>query len=175
MDDIVALAKKRIVQECIKNKIDKVEAIQYVLATVEHETGGKFTPVTESWWLNDSDKYLRTNPITKRYYPYYGRGLVQITWRDNYEKFGKLMGIDLVANPDLALDFNNALFILIHGMKHGIFTGKKLSDFFNKNGSDFIGARAIVNGKDQDTKIAKMAQEIKVDTDFFVGMKNDDL
>lgn len=33
-----------------------------------------------------------------------GRGLLQMTGRFSYEKFGKILGADFVANPDLALD-----------------------------------------------------------------------
>ena len=155
-------AKEKIVQACYEHSIFKAEEIQYVIATVEHETNGTFKPVREAYWLRNADQYLKTNKNTKRYYPYYGRGFTQLTWKANYEKFSEIMGIDLVGNPDLALDFDVSLEILIYGMKHGTFTGKKLSDYFNYNGSDFIGARKIINGRDKAEKIAKLAQRTRI-------------
>ncbi len=152
-----------IIKECYAQGVTKPEAIQYVLATVQHETNDTFKPVKEAYWL--SEGWRKKN---LRYYPYYGRGFVQLTWESNYKKFSKLLSerfggkIDLVKNPDLALDIEYAIFILVYGMKYGVFTGKKLSDYFGDSGSDFIGARKIINGKDKAIAIAALAQKIRI-------------
>ena len=145
-------------EECIVQGIVDEGQIAYVLATVEWETNHTWKPVTEAYWLSEAwrKKHLR-------YYPYHGRGFVQLTWRSNYEKFGKLLGIDLVIHPNLALYPKYSTYILVYGMKHGTFTGKKLDDYMSSEGNfDFIGARHIINGSDKADVIASIAKEYLV-------------
>jgi len=87
---------------------------------------------------------------------YRGRGLGQLTGKVNYTKFGSLLGIDLIKNPDKAMQPDVAVAILFEGMIFGLFTGKKLSDHLNATATDYRGARAIING-DVATNGAKIA------------------
>jgi putative chitinase len=69
-----------------------------------------------------------------------GRGLIQITFKDNDDKFG------IGDNPEAALEMSTAVRILFDGMINGIFTGKKLSDYNLQSEAGRIAARAIING-----------------------------
>jgi len=142
--------------ECHAQAIGLPAQIAYVLATVQHETGDTYRPVTEANYLGAAaqKKYLNSKP----YKPYYGRGYVQLTWRDNYKKYGNLLHLDLVGQPDLALEPKTALFILVHGFKTGTFTGKKITDYINANHVDFVTARRCINGLDKADHIANLAR-----------------
>jgi hypothetical protein len=115
--------------------------LAYMLATVFHETAGRMWPITEY----GSQSYLEG----KEYYPYVGRGFVQLTWESNYEKASNLLSLtderDLVAHPDMALDSLIATRVLFRGMAEGWFTGRALGDYFNDDEDDPVNARAIVN------------------------------
>ncbi len=43
---------------------------------------------------------------------YYGRGLIQLTHKDNYIRYGKMLGLDLENNPELALKPENSAAIM---------------------------------------------------------------
>lgn len=84
---------------------------------------------------------------------YRGRGLVQITGRDNYAKYG------ISDDPDKALDPHKAVEIMFDGMTNGRFTGRKLADCFSATATDWLGARKIINGTDRAADIAGYAKK----------------
>jgi len=90
--------------ECNNRGLTMPEQQAYVLATVEHETNATFEPVIEAYWV--SEQWREEN---LRYYPYYGRGFVQLTWDYNYDKYSDKLGVDLLADPDLVLEPNVSL------------------------------------------------------------------
>lgn len=132
--------------------------LAYVLATAYHESGHTMKPVREAFWL--SEAWRKKN---LRYYPWYGRGYVQLTWDYNYKKASEKIGVDLMKDPDLAMMTDNAVKIILWGMIEGWFTGKKLSDYITLMKSDFINARYIINGKDKRDLIAAYARDYDAD------------
>lgn len=65
--------------------------LAYILATAWHES--KLRPIKEIRCSSGQTCYELQN----RYWSsgYYGRGFVQLTWKDNYEKFGRILNIRL--------------------------------------------------------------------------------
>jgi peptidoglycan hydrolase-like protein with peptidoglycan-binding domain len=139
-------------QECRAQDILLDTQVAYVLATTQWETNQTFEPVREAYWLSES--WRKSN---LRYYPFYGRGYVQLTWKNNYEKYGTILGLDMVGRPDIAMQPEVALFVLVHGFKTGAFTGRKITDYVNETKTDFIAARRCINGTDRTHEIAGIA------------------
>lgn len=145
--------KPLIIETCQSNGLLRNECA-YVLATADWETNHTFKPVKEAYWL--SENWRKQN---LRYYPWYGRGFVQLTWEPNYLKAGKKIKADLIADPNKAMVPEHAAKILVLGMAEGWFTGKKLSDYITLQKSDFVNARRIVNGKDRAHEISDLAKK----------------
>jgi hypothetical protein len=119
--------------------------LAYMLATVYHECATKMWPIRE-YGLGHGMEYGEPNEDGN---VFYGRGFVQLTWEDNYDKASAALGLiddrDLVYHPDLALDSLIAARVMFRGMSEGWFTGKKLGQFFNDDTDDPYNARAIIN------------------------------
>lgn len=129
----------RILAEWERRALADPRWLAYMLATVWHETGAAMQPISERGSL----AYLKGKP----YWPYVGEGLVQVTWKRNYEKFG-------AKKPGDLLEWPLALSALIDGMTKGLFTGKRLAQYFGAKIDDPLNARRIINGTDRAAKIA---------------------
>lgn len=132
--------------------------IAYILATSWHETARMMQPIYERGSKAYFDKYEGRaslgNTVKGDGYRFRGRGHTQITGRRNYGVFSKLLGVDLLANPDLALDPAISAKIIVTGMKGGLFTGKKMADY-----TTFKDMRRVVNGTDKADLIAGYADK----------------
>ena len=165
------------------NKDCNIYHIAYILATARLETKKYnrekklmvyFEPVTEAGSLDYFNKYDPVLADTEYHkkraiqngntsqgdgYKYRGRGYVQITWKNNYEKLSRALNIDIVNQPDRALDPKIAAATAIYGMETGLFTGKKLSDYISESHQDYYNARKIINGLDRASDIEGFAKK----------------
>lgn len=133
--------------------VTDIRQAAYMLATAKHETADTFLPVREAFW---KDEAWRQRNL--RYWPFYGRGFVQLTWEKNYRAAGAVVGIDLVNNPDAALQPDVAYRIMSWGMFGGHYTGKKLADYLTPARTDYVNSRRIINGSDKAALVAGYAE-----------------
>lgn len=147
-----------------------VSQLAYAMATVAWETAHHFTPITEYGKREYFDRYEPGTPVGKALgntesgdsFRFRGRGFVQITGRANYERVGRLIGIDLVSEPDKALAPEVAYRIMSGGMHGGWFTGAALSRFIPTDTEpDFVNARKVINGHDHVHDIAALAMNFR--------------
>jgi len=136
--------------------------LAYMLATVYKECATRMWPTTEY----GSQSYLEG----KDYFPYIGRGFVQLTWEDNYRTASAALGLiddrDLVDHPEMALDSLISARVMFRGMAEGWFTGARLGQFFNPEEDNPYDARTIINGHD-------CAKEIEGYHDIFLEALNE--
>jgi putative chitinase len=134
---------------------DDLRWLAYMLATSHHETGQTHQPI-EEWGKGEGHDYGVEDPETGQ--TYYGRGYVQLTWRDNYCRATQNLklagGDDLEWHAARALDPVIAAQVMGDGMMAGWFTGKSLPQYFNETTDDPVGARLIINPDDKGELIA---------------------
>ncbi|MEO7306764.1 MAG: glycoside hydrolase family 19 protein [Ferruginibacter sp.] len=153
-----------ILDEWEKNNNKKDDRwLAYMLSTTHHETGATMQPI-EEFGKGKSRPYGKKLKMSRKAYTdtdniFYGRGFVQLTWYENYEKAGKKLNHDFINNPEKVMELANASRIMFLGMTEGWFTGKKLGDYFTKTKEDWVNARRIINGLDRAEWIASYAKK----------------
>lgn len=155
-----------IFDEWEKRALTDKRHLAYMLATPFHETGRKMQPIDE---YGGNDYFTRLYDVSGDYperarangnvnvgdgVRYHGRGLPQLTWRNNYRRMGQRLGVPLEENPELALVPAIAVQIMFEGMLFGLYTGRALHHYFNATVDDAYNARRIVNGLDKAELIA---------------------
>jgi hypothetical protein len=138
----------------------------YALGTAYHETNGTMQPVREAYWLSETWRRAHL-----RYYPWYGRGYVQLTWDTNYKRADTELGLGgaLVKNLDLAMNPDIAAKIMRRGMDEGWFAGDGRGRHTLKRHlpsspgtlAQFEEARRIINGTDKALLIARHALQFQ--------------
>jgi predicted chitinase len=162
-------AMRAIRNEAIDQGLDLTAHVAYIWATVEWETDGEWQPIQEkgpdSYFHKYDGRRSLGNTQPGDGLRFKGRGYVQITGRNNYTHYAKKLGVDLVNQPSLACQPAIALQILLDGFKTGAFTGKKLTDFINDQGTDYYNARMCINGHDRADRIAALAEAFQKQLD----------
>lgn len=132
---------------------DDLRHLAYPLATTKHETASEMWPI-EEYGKGEGQPYGVPDPETGQ--TYYGRGYVQLTWRDNYARATEELELtgddDLEWHAERALDPFIAAETMFIGMMEGWFRthddGKPetLTRYFNDTTDDAYEAREIING-----------------------------
>jgi hypothetical protein len=107
-----------------------------ILGTVAVETAHTFAPVREAFWLPESWRAANL-----RYYPWYGRGFIQLTWESNYRTYGQAIGVDLLTDPDVAMQNMPAARVMA-----SYFNARGVADACNQE--DWSEVRRLVQGAD---------------------------
>jgi len=117
--------------------------LAYFLATAYHETSQAMQPVEE--YKGSSQPYGQPDPVTGQCY--YGRGFVQLTHKENYQRADDELGCTSVQHPEEQLDAHISGATGYRGMTEGWFRSpNKFEMYFNETTEDPYGAREIING-----------------------------
>lgn len=158
-----------ILNECFTQGVTDPRQIACIMGNIFHEVAGTMQPI-EEFGKGKNRTYghrvwYNGKPYNDIQTIFYGRGFTQNTWRDIYVKLSvaaqkKGYAWDFVNHPELLLEVGPSAWATVYAMKFGLYTGRKLSDYFNTNTTDFVMSRAMVNGKRKGEKYPDKAELI---------------
>jgi hypothetical protein len=92
------------------------------------------------YWFNEHVRHQLGNVTIEDAVRYCGRGYAQLTGRANYAAIGYQLGVDLLGNPELALEPNVAASVF------GAFFKMKRIRAVADSGDDWVKVRKLWNG-----------------------------
>jgi predicted chitinase len=150
------------------DRINKIEHLAYLLGTAKAESdfslerwesdyvcgkaGVKYKdkPCEKALNYYKSDagdkKNYYTLGLDSRGLPYFGRGLIQLTGKENYKKYGDIIGVNLVDDPEKVFVPQNSYNIAVSYLTDKGEDGTKKSTFEKVDAGDLTNARRSVNG-----------------------------
>lgn len=163
------------------------DTLAYGLATNYHETGARMVPVREGFARTDAGARRAVENLAAKRGPksavakyakpagpyghvYYGRGIPQLTWHENYVAASEPAGVDLEKYPDLMLDPVISARVLFWGIMTGRWNGrgKGIRYYAEQDGDpdmdfdDLVEARRTVNVQDKAVLIAGYAKDFEL-------------
>jgi len=149
-----------IIAECVRQGVTDPQQVAYILGTAKHESDNFNTLEEYASGAAYEGRGDLGNTQSGDGVRFKGRGYVQLTGRVNYERYSEILGIDLIANPELlSQDASTSAYVLVHGMVNGTYTGVGLDRYIGNGSADYNGARRIVNGMDRSGLIAGYARD----------------
>jgi hypothetical protein len=124
--------------------------VAYVLATVNGETS----------WVNFNEGAEGAYDYTSAGQSAHGRGYLQTTWSEGYDRVQAEFGVDVVSNPDLlATDYDLMAKVLARGFKQGWYgTRRTIDEAIPCDGQvDYEQARWMINDADAAAEFASAA------------------
>lgn len=134
------------------------ENLNYSAAGLMKTWPSKFTPEKAAQYAKKPEKIANYvyanrggngNEASGDGWKFRGRGFVQTTLKSNYQWAKDMTGVDLISNPDLMKGAGVSVKTAFAGMIGGLYTGKKLNDYFNDVNEDPFNARKIINKLDK--------------------------
>jgi predicted chitinase len=147
------------------NRIKTVNQAAFLLATAKVESGYSLSRWEADYLCGSIGVPFSARPCQKaldyyastkgkqNYYnlgvdpyglPYFGRGLIQLTGKSNYETYGSIIGADLVSNPNLAMEPKNSYNIAVEYMNRRKLNGKTAFEWADEG--NLVNAKKIIGG-----------------------------
>jgi len=139
-----------------------------MIGTIAIESASTFRPVREAFFLGEPEPAETWRRNNLRYYPWYGRGFIQITWQSNYQVYSQKINdlwqaggaIDLIARPDDALDPDvSAAHAALYFRDHTTLQGYSIPDAARANDWEWV-RRLVQGGTDGLDRLISIANQL---------------